>query len=290
MKNWRLISVITWFVFTLSLAIWQAVFSHQTLVQLSTLSPEDALTLERHSRMVRSESITMLMLLVIGGVALLLLIRRERRATESLREFFATFTHELKTSLSSLRLQAEVLQDSLSKLGAGSRAERILNDLTRIDLQLENSLGLARGSDEALLREKVSLKEMLSSLQNSFSIPIHLERDCELLVDRRAFESILKNLAQNASLHGRAQNLHVGVRQASGSTHVELSIEDDGGGADLDTRSLGQLFHRPGATSKNGIGLYLVRKFCERMDGSASFNPRGPRGFEVLLKLPGRPA
>lgn len=285
----RLWAVITWFVFTLSLAVWQAIFSNQTLLQLSTLSPEDADKLARHTRMVRAESLTMLVLLVMGGVALLLLIRRERRATDGLREFLATFTHELKTSLSSLRLQAEVLQDSLSKLGAGSRAERILNDLTRIDLQLENSLGLARGADEALLSEKVSLKEMISSLQNSFSIPIHLERDCELIVDRRVFESILKNLAQNASLHGKAQNLYFGVRPLEVATRIELSIEDDGGGSDLDSSALGQRFHRPSSSSKNGIGLYLVHKFCERMGGSARFNPKASRGFQVLLTLPGRP-
>jgi signal transduction histidine kinase len=283
--------VVAWFAFTFSLAVWQAVFSHRTLLQLSSLNPEDAEVLARHTRMVRLESLTLVGLLVVGGIALTLLLRRERKAGERLREFFATFTHELKTSLSSLRLQAEVLEDSLSRSGSVGRAGRILADLTRIDLQLDNSLGLARGDDEGLLLEPVSLKEMIKGLQHAFPLPIHLNRDCELKVDRRAFESILKNVAQNAILHGRAQNLHLDAQEAGDSgpgTRVRLLIEDDGSGSELEERRMGTLFARPGRTSRNGIGLYLVRKFAIRMGGSARFIPRGKRGFGVELELDGR--
>jgi len=287
MKDWRILSVVAWFVFTLSLAVWQAIFSRQTLLQLSNLNPNEATLLARHARMVQAESLTLVSMLILGGIALATLIRKERQAGSRLREFLATFTHELKTSLASLRIQAEVLEDSLAKVGAGNRAERILSDLTRIDLQLENSLALARGQDETLLREKASLKELLSGLQHSFSIPIHLERDCQLVVDRRAMESILKNIAQNAALHGKAQNLYVGVSAAPTQGQVELRLEDDGGGAALDASRLGRLFHRPTASSKNGIGLYLIAGLSRRMGGSARFTPQGARGFEVRLELPG---
>lgn len=288
MGNWRILSVAAWFAFTLSLAVWQAIFSRQTLVQLSHLSPTEGDILARHARMVQAESLTMVLMLVIGGIALTTLIRRERRAAMQLREFFGTFTHELKTSLSSLRIQAEVLQDQLTHAGAGKSAERILGDLTRIDLQLENSLALARGGEEALLSERSSLKELLASLQHSTTLPIHLERDCELMVDRRAMESILKNIAQNAAIHGRAENLHVDVGQATSPDKVVVSIEDDGAGAPVESKSLGRLFHRPMPSSKNGIGLYLVRNLCRRMGGGAEFIPRSRRGFEVRLELPGR--
>lgn len=287
LKDKRFWGVILWFAFTLSLAAWQAIFSHRTLRELSNLSPIDAEVLTRHTRMVRMESLTLVGLLILGGIALTLLIRNERRANEKLREFFATFTHELKTSLSSLRLQAEVLEDSLSKIGSANRAQRILSDLTRIDLQLENSLGLARGDEEDLFLEKVSLKEMISSLQHSFSLPIHLNRDCELLVDRRAFESILKNLAQNAVLHGKAHALHLEALTESTPERVLLRIEDDGSGSPLSAEKLGILFSRPGSTSKNGIGLYLVRRFSQKMGGDVRFIPRGKRGFGVELHLRG---
>ena len=283
----RFWSVVAWFGFTFSLAIWQAIFSHRTLLQLSSLNSEDAEVLARHTRMVRMESLTLVGLLVIGGFALTMLLRREREAGERLREFFATFTHELKTSLSSLRLQAEVLEDSLSRMGSGGRAERILADLTRIDLQLDNSLGLARGDDEGLLLEPVSLKEMITGLQHAFPLPIHLNRDCELKVDRRAFESILKNVAQNAILHGSAQNLHLDAMSGADS-RVRLLIEDDGCGSQLEAHKMGVLFSRPGRTSRNGIGLYLVRKFADRMGGEARFIPKGTRGFGVELDLEGR--
>lgn len=279
-SDWRFWCVVAWFAFTLSLAAWQAIFSHRTLMTLSSLAPEQAEIIGRHLRMVRAESVTMLCLLLVGGVALGFLLLRERRATEGLREFLATFTHELRTSLSSLRLQAEMLE-------GGARPARLLADLERLDLQLENSLGLARGTQDRLLKERVGLKEAIGSLQHSFSIPVHLQAGCDLLVDRRAFESILKNLVQNATLHGQAQNLYVDVQPGPLTGLVQVIVEDDGRGADADPRALGALFHRPGPTSRTGIGLYLVARLARAMGGEATFQPRGRRGFVVRLLLPG---
>ena len=48
-------------------------------------------------------------MLVAGGVALLVAIRLEQRRRRDMRAFFMAFTHDLKTSLTSLRLQAEAL-------------------------------------------------------------------------------------------------------------------------------------------------------------------------------------
>ena len=290
LRDWRFWGVAIWFCFTISLASWQAIFSRQTLEQLSSADPAQSELMARHTQMVWMESLTMLALLLLGGGALTVLIIRARAANESLREFFATFTHEIKTSLASLRLQVEVLEDSLARAGAGHRAERILSDLTRIELQLENSLQLARSSDEKLFAEDVSIKEMLSGLQHSFPIPIHLNRDCRLRVDRRAFESILKNLAQNATLHGKAQNLYFDVHEPASSGLITLHIEDDGTGASVDASQLGKLFYRPLPTSKNGIGLHLVSTLSERMGGRAEFVPSGQRGFAVVLTLPGASA
>ena len=286
-RDWRFWGVALWFGFTLSLAIWQAIFSQKTLLQLSSLSLDQAQPLERHIRMVQMESLTMIALLLIGGATLGMLIRRERQSSNRLREFFATFTHEIKTSLTSLRLQVEILEDSLSKSGAGKRADRILSDLTRIDLQLENSLQLAREAQEQLFTEELSLREMVSSLQHSFSIPIHLNRDCRLRADRRLFESILRNLAQNAMVHGNAQNLYFECQGETPNGLIRLLIEDDGKGAAVDADKIGTLFYRPTPTSKNGIGLYLVRSLSKKLGGDVRFIPKGTRGFGVELTIPG---
>ena len=188
--------------------------------------------------------------------------------------------------MTSLRLQVEILEDSLSQSGAGGRAERILSDLTRIDLQLDNSLQLARDAQAKLFFVDLSLRELVASLQHSFSIPIHLNRDCRIQVDRRVFESILKNIAQNAVIHGKAQNLYFESQGGSDSGQITLLIEDDGQGADLDFEKIGTLFYRPTPTSKNGIGLYLVRRLAEKLGGSARFTPKSARGFRVELTVP----
>ena len=67
------------------------------------------------------EGTTLVGMLVAGGVALLGAIRREQRRRRDMRAFFMAFTHDLKTSLTSLRLQAEALREDLPAGGGATR-------------------------------------------------------------------------------------------------------------------------------------------------------------------------
>ena len=82
------------------------------------------------------------MVLLTGlSIALVWLYLRDQRRTNSLRAFFASVTHELRTPLTSIRLQAESLADAGN---ASPLVERLLEDTSRLEGQVEKTLELAR--------------------------------------------------------------------------------------------------------------------------------------------------
>src|SRR5207342_3527803 len=92
-------------------------------------------------RMLVWEGGTLLVLLTGLSVALLWLYLRDQRRTRASRAFFASVTHELRTPLTSIRLQAESLAD---KGAAGPLINRLLEDTSRLEAQVEKTLELAR--------------------------------------------------------------------------------------------------------------------------------------------------
>ena len=80
----------------------------------------DGAQIGRVTRMLVLEGAMLVGMLVAGGVALLVAIRQEQRRRRDLRSFFMAFTHDLKTSLTSLRLQAEALREDVPRGGGES--------------------------------------------------------------------------------------------------------------------------------------------------------------------------
>ena len=275
-----------WIVFTIALACWLFVFNSRLFDKIETLSSPEAHSILKYQRMVASELGTMILALIIGGTGLLYLIWMERRRTDQIHQFFATFTHELKTSLSRLRLQAESLQEDLKKNGrVGGAALQLLDDVGKLEVQLENSLWVARADEDRLFNEELSFSRLLSDVAPQFPLLVHLSSDARLKADRRALESILKNIFQNAVVHGHAENIWIEVKKISDS-HLLLSFRDDGQGFQGSEEKLGEMFLRHSKSSGTGLGLFLIKRLSRLLGGSARFKASEP-GFRIEIEIPG---
>ena len=115
-----------WLAVTVSLASWWLSIGLYSLPQ-------------RLHRMFISEGIAFISLLLAGGVAILVAIRREHRRRQSLETFFLSFTHDLKTSLASVELQAEGLREDWPEGAGRTSLDRLLRDTVR--LQIRRSTG-----------------------------------------------------------------------------------------------------------------------------------------------------
>jgi signal transduction histidine kinase len=287
--SWKVTVAVIWLGFSVALAIWWMIYGLSQIDRLSQIAGDapHSLTLEftRQHRMLLSEGATLVLLLLGGGIALLYHIRREMQRGEKLREFFGAFTHDLKTSLASLRLQAESLEEDLRESDNERLAKRLVKDTVRLELQLENSLFLASPDDNSRFHmEPIHLRDVFQPMRHHWpDLEVDVDGDATVLSDQRALESIFKNLLQNAVVHGRANQVRIKVERTS--SHVTIRVSDNGRGFSGDMKRLGLAFERHGSSSGSGLGLYLARKLARKLRGELHFVEHGA-GFTVDVVLP----
>lgn len=272
-----------WILLTVSLASWWLIVGINLSNRLQRAGME-ALP----ARMFMWEGAVFIGLLLAGGVAIVIAIRREQVRREALETFFMSFTHDLKTSIASIQLQAEGLVEDWPATSARAPLDRLLSDTVRLQIQLENSLFVAQ-PDGRLLKERVDAARAIARIAQDWpDLTVRVHGDGALLADARAFDAVLRNVLQNAVVHGGAHTVDVDIRPEPGSVTVRVS--DDGHGVPEHALTrLGKPFERPGRTSGTGVGLFVCGQLMARMQGALKFAAPPPpqHGLVVELQLPG---
>ncbi len=277
----QIYSAVLWLGLTGTMILWWMYFA----VGLLEKSPFHE---ERHRQMLYSEGATLLVLLILGGVTLIYLIVVENKGRDLLSQFFSAFSHDIKTSLASLRLQVEALREETLPPTAKTTLNRLLGDTSRLQLQVENSLYLGRQLKPKLFIEDIEMAYVIEALKDSWpQIKVHYSGDATLKADRRALDSIFNNLVHNSIIHGRATELQIAVSPLKAGK-VKVSIQDNGSGFQGPERSLGQMHFRQNPSSGSGLGLFIVRQLVQAMKGEVTFNKApATQGFDVELNLAG---
>lgn len=277
-KDWstklKTLLAILWFLFTFSLVTWWWWFS------LTRLPPGGPI-----HRMFLWEGSILIAAVLIGGVTLIFFTHKDQRRHERLRFFFSTFSHDIKTSIARLRLQADVLDEELSQIKSPI-LKRLVQDITRLELQLENSLQLSNLEHSPLFIEEFKLSQILPILRSDFDdLEVELNQDAKLRADKRALLGILKNIFQNSLTHGKADQVQITVAALGKS--LSLKISDNGLGFKGDPQRIGQEILRSQDSKGNGIGLMLSKRMMEKMNGDLKCEANVSKGFSVVLILPG---
>lgn len=305
-----------WLVFTLALASWWLMFGLSQLDEIESIlrsPPSQHLTgaenFRRRHNMLLSEGIVLFVLLLGGGVAILYSLSRESRRARRVEEFFAIFSHDLKTSLASLRLQSETLVEGLTssahsneKLSGDAKEvtreqkimNRILGDVARLETQLENALYVAEsdrlGHRKSLLLEPISWNEVVQNVaplwpKLQFEMSGDVNPPALAMADRRSLETILRNLAQNAIRHGGATAMKIRIEKRDDVVIARFS--DNGRGFTGDREKLGEIFSRHTGTSGSGLGLFLTAELARAQGGVVHvLNREVPNGFGLEIILP----
>jgi two-component system OmpR family sensor kinase len=219
------------------------------------------------------------------------------------REFVADASHELRTPITVIRGQLEVL----AAQGAPSaeeveRVNRLVQaEIARTTRLIDDLLVLAQADRAGFLRlEPVDVSRFVEELWDGVSLTAdrHFELGPvpagSLIADPDRLAQALRNLARNAIEHtsSPAGLVRLEVSRAAGE-RIRFAIIDDGPGIPKSERELiFERFHRtdPARSRANGgagLGLAIVRAIAISHGGDvrASDGPRG-RGARVELMLP----
>ena len=223
------------------------------------------------------------------------MIARLQDSQSQQRQLVADASHELRTPVTSLRTNVEVLRDAPPMAEAERRA--ILDDVVEQAEELGNLVGdlisLARDGEAAPEAEDVRLDELVAeSVVRARRHAPHT--DFQLLAEQsvvtgapdrlgRAINNLLDNAAQHSD--------RVEVRVSRDGT---ISVRDHGPG--IPEEDLPHLFDRfyRGATARgrpgSGLGLAIVRQVAESHGGSVRVESPEDGGARFVLSLPGSPA
>jgi len=115
--------------------------------------------------------------------------------------------------------------------------------------------------------------------------------DVIALADRATMFEVLANLITNAIKFARpGQAPHITLGAESDGQVVHISVEDDGVGISAkDRERIFRMFERvywPGQPPGSGIGLAIVKRGVERMNGRVGVESRRGKGSRFWLELP----
>src|SRR5690606_5319817 len=166
-----------WVVMLLGLGSWwlYLVFKlHSTLGQLNL--PELG-SQGRFLNMMKWEGSFFFIFLVLLGGSLIIMYLRDMKKSRAMQAFFSSLSHELKTPLASMRLQAEVIKDliedeSHSHDQLSDLTKRLIDDTHKLESELEKSLQLSRIEQDApLTLSPVGLLRFLKRQEQKLSKP-----------------------------------------------------------------------------------------------------------------------
>ncbi|WP_109018995.1 sensor histidine kinase [Leptospira kobayashii] len=284
-----MIFAVAWLSLTVSLGIWWWILGLRQARTIAEMTKDttSAQELQRVDRMLKLEGSFFLGMLTLGGVTLAWLSYRDFKRAKLISDFFTTVTHEMRTPLASLQLQIEGLISDNKNKPILVRYEKLLKENKRIESRMEKAFYLASlMQGEKLYIETFPLQELVSSVKTDYPDLI-IDPSCnvhtEIIADKRAIESILQNLIENAGLHGKATSIRL-YSVESENKKIHLSIGDNGIGFSGNLRDLTKPFVRHTRTSGTGIGLYIAKNLLEKMGGKLSLSSTN-KGFTATLEV-----
>lgn len=219
-------------------------------------------------------------------------IAEMQKQSRDYRDFLDTWVHEIKTPITSARLIIENEKNPTTL--------KIEDELRKIDNFVELVLYYARSSDveKDFKVENTTLKALVSTALKTYSKPIiqaggriHMEgMDIPVCADSKSCSFIIGQVISNAIKY-RQEEFRLEFRSQVQKNRIALLIHDNGIG--ISRADLSRVFDK-GFTGENGrrfpkstgIGLYLCKKLCDRMNIAISISSEKGQGTTVALYFP----
>jgi signal transduction histidine kinase len=211
---------------------------------------------------------------------------RMQRYLDSRSRVLAAMSHDLKTPLTRLRLQVELLEDSAEQ-------GKISKQLDEMESMVNGALALFRGLDDNEAPAPLDINELLATLQSEFA-----EMSADVRVEGRASRPIpgkaqalrraLTNLISNAVKFGTRAVVSV----EDGPAALTIHVRDEGPGIPADQlERVFEPFYRVESsrnrdTGGTGLGLSIARDVIQAHGGSLALRNLPVRGLEATVTLP----
>lgn len=232
---------------------------------------------------------------------LALALDKERELGELKSRFVSMASHEFRTPLSTVLSSAALIgtyaerQDFENIKKHGLRIKTAVNNLNTILTEFLSLGKLEEGKTEANLRE-TNLSELIEEvageikplLQKGQSFEYQHEGIETALIDPGLFKHVLLNLFSNAIKYS-PEHSPIRVITSIAPGEVTLRVIDQGIGIpESDQKHLFSRFFRAANATNiqgTGLGLYIVKRYVELMNGKIDFTSEYGKGTEFRVRL-----
>jgi signal transduction histidine kinase len=221
-----------------------------------------------------------------------------RRSNEHLTQFAGQVSHDLRTPLTAILVNAELLATEPvveSDVEVAQMVEAVEQAGHRMDSMIQQMLSFAQQGGR-LRRSQVDLRRVLDLVLKDVG-PLSQRSDARIVVgelpqvagDSDLIYSVLLNLMTNAIKFARpGERPEVTVSAEGFEHHWRIRVDDNGIGVPEDRReSMFELFARDDHDRVgHGIGLATARRIIEAHGGSIGMDATASGGTSVWFDLP----
>jgi PAS domain S-box-containing protein len=228
---------------------------------------------------------------------------RERELNELKSKFVSIASHEFRTPLTGVKTSASLISQYIERKElekVGKHVNRIKSSVDHLTSILNDflSLGKLEEGKVEVNKESIQIAAFLNEIEEEIT-PIMkgrqtLKIDCDpqappLISDSRIVRNILFNLISNASKYS-GDDSQVMIKCFAHKGSVGFEISDEGIGIPLeDQKHMFDRFFRAsnaGNIQGTGLGLNIVKRYVELLDGTITFNSEYGKGSVFTVIIP----
>ena len=210
--------------------------------------------------------------------------RIQRQITQR-TDMLAGVSHDLRTPLTRMKLQLEMVKDS-------SDTAALKDDVAEMEHMVEGYLAFARGEGFETPKPTniahILGDVVVSAKRRGAEVDLHTEGQVVVRVRQNAFKRCINNLLDNANRHAT----HVSIRTGKRGDAIEITVDDDGPGIPKHLRdeAFKPFFRldesRNPETGGVGLGLTIARDIIRGHGGDIILSESPSGGLRARLTLP----
>ena len=211
---------------------------------------------------------------------------RIQRHIDQRTELLASVSHDLRTPLTRLKLEAALAEPS-------KRVDAIKRDLSEMEHMIDEYLAFARGQGGEAV-ELADLRPLIEAvgdgaMRGGAALSLEVDPDLTAKVRPNAFKRALSNLIMNAAAHGDQVAVAAHARPAGG---VEITVDDDGPGIPPERyedafKPFNRLDEARNQNEKGvGLGLAIARDVARGLGGDVTLDRSPMGGLRAVVRLP----
>lgn len=226
-------------------------------------------------------------------------LSKEKEVGDLKGRFVTMASHEFRTPLSTILSSASLLSKytlTEEQEKRDKHIQRIKSSVTNLTSILNEFLSIGKIEDGKVIPNTIlfNLKDFINALHNEMNGIMKPKQKLlythkgngDVDLDPSLLKNVLINLLSNA-IKFSAENATIQINSEVTNTRIKICVKDEGiGMSDEDKKHLFERFYR-GNNAMNiqgtGLGLHIVGKYIELMDGKISIASELQKGTQITI-------